>query len=153
VALDAAGQIPLGAEIDARRGTIRMTSAADSHGATQTGLFSGGRFVVRQTAGPRPVTQLALTGEDFSRCPRAGGARAASKGPSRQLWGRDQGGRFQTVGRAAAATVRGTRWLTRDTCEGTRVTVAQGAVVVRARGGGRSVVVSAGHSYLARQRA
>jgi ferric-dicitrate binding protein FerR (iron transport regulator) len=66
------------------------------------------------------------------------------------LWGRDNGGRFATIGRSAAATVRGTRWLTEDTCAGTRVSVDQGAVVVRPTGKGRAVTVRAHHSRLVR---
>jgi hypothetical protein len=150
VALADATKLPLGSEIDARQGVVRLTSAV-SAGASQTGLFSGGRFRVRQGPGRRPFTQLVLSGGDFSPCGRGtAAARAARKGPSRRLWGRDNGGRFQTVGRSASATVRGTRWLTEDSCAGTRVTVAQGAVTVRPRHGGRAVTVRAGHSRLVR---
>ena len=132
--------------IDTTHGTVRLTSASSAHGS-QTGLFSGGAFRVRQTHGPRPVTQLALAGGDFSTCPRAGAARAAAKkGPSRRLWGRDKGGRFTTIGRSTSATVRGTRWLTEDRCAGTRVTVAEGAVSVRDWRHRRNVIVRAGHS-------
>ena len=144
--LDGAAQVPLGAVIDTTHGTVRLTSASSAHGS-QTGLFSGGAFRVRQTHGPRPVTQLALAGGDFSTCPRAGAARAAAKkGPSRRLWGRDKGGRFTTIGRSTSATVRGTRWLTEDRCAGTRVTVAEGAVSVRDWRHRRNVIVRAGHS-------
>jgi hypothetical protein len=151
VALDAAAKLPLGSEIDARAGTVRLTSAA-SAATSQTGLFSGGRFRVRQGRGTKPFTELVLSGGDFSRCPRAAVARAARKGPSRRLWGRDKGGRFATIGRSASATVRGTRWLTEDTCAGTRVTVAEGAVAVQPRRAGRAVTVRAGHSRLVRAR-
>jgi hypothetical protein len=149
VPLDDAAKLPLGSEIDATAGTVRLTSAV-SAATSQTGLFSGGRFRVRQTAGPRPVTQIVLSGGDFSRCPRAGGAHASRKGPLRRLWGRDHGGRFVTIGRSAAATVRGTRWLTEDTCAGTRVSVDAGAVVVRPTHKGRAVTVRAHHSHLVR---
>jgi hypothetical protein len=46
--------------------------------------------------------------------------------------------------------VRGTRWLTEDRCDGTLTRVTNGAVVVRDFKRHRSVVVRAGHSYLAR---
>ena len=147
--LSDAASLPLGAEIDATHGTVVLTSASSARGS-QTGLFSGGRFRVRQTAGARPVTRLTLTGGDFSKCPRGGAARAAASGPSRKLWGRDKGGHFSTIGRSASATVRGTRWLTEDTCSGTRITVAEGAVVVRGRRGGRRVLVHAGHTTFIR---
>jgi hypothetical protein len=69
----------------------------------------------------------------------------------RRLWGRDGGGRFRTFGRHSHATVRGTRWLTVDRCSGTFTRVTQGAVVVRDTVRRRSVLVRAGHSYLARR--
>jgi hypothetical protein len=71
----------------------------------------------------------------------------------RRLWGRDSGGRFRTYGRHSHATVRGTRWLTEDRCGGTLTRVTEGAVVVRDLARRRSVVVRAGHSYLATRRA
>src|SRR3712207_6890811 len=39
---------------------------------------------------------------------------------ARRLWGRDKGGRFRTHGKNSHATVRGTRWLVEDRCDGTR---------------------------------
>ena len=48
--------------------------------------------------------------------------------------------------------MRGTEWITEDTCDGTRTTVVKGAVSVRDRHTGRTVLVKAGHSYLARRR-
>jgi hypothetical protein len=48
---------------------------------------------------------------------------------SRKLWG-DGKGNFRTRGSIAAATVRGTRWLTEDRCAGTFVRVASGVVDV-----------------------
>jgi hypothetical protein len=69
----------------------------------------------------------------------------------RRLWGRDKGGRFRTFGRHSHATVRGTRWLTEDRCNGTLTRVTDGSVVVRDTVRRRSVVVRAGRSYLARR--
>ena len=48
----------------------------------------------------------------------------------RRLWG-DGRGRFRTRGRYGAATVRGTKWLTLDRCDGTKVRVVRGKVAVR----------------------
>jgi archaeosine-15-forming tRNA-guanine transglycosylase len=71
----------------------------------------------------------------------------------RRLWGRDKGGSFRTHGRHSQATVRGTRWLTVDRCDGTLTRVTDGAVSVRDQVRHRTVVVRAGHSYLAKSRA
>lgn len=149
VPLSDASQLPLGAEIDARQGAVRLTSAADSSGTPQTGIFTGSRFKVTQTKGAKPLTVLQLTGGDFSTCGAQARAAKAGGGRLRSLWGRDKGGHFQTRGRTAAATVRGTRWLTEDSCQGTKVQVTQGAVTVHDNVKHRNVIVRAGHSYLA----
>jgi hypothetical protein len=70
----------------------------------------------------------------------------------RRLWGRDNGGRFRTHGRHSHATVRGTRWVTVDRCDGTLTRVTEGAVSVRDRVRRRTVLVRSGHSYLAKSR-
>jgi hypothetical protein len=64
----------------------------------------------------------------------------------RRLWGRGVG-RFRTRGRYAAATVRGTIWLTEDYCNGTLVRVVEGAVSLRDLVAGETVIVRAGSSY------
>jgi ferric-dicitrate binding protein FerR (iron transport regulator) len=48
------------------------------------------------------------------------------------------------------ATVRGTSWYVEDRCDGTLTRVSKGSVSVYDRGRHRTVVVRAGHSYLAR---
>jgi hypothetical protein len=59
-------------------------------------------------------------------------------------------GRFQTSGRYAAATVRGTIWLTEDFCDGTLIQVARGVVSVQDLVTHATVTVTAGHSFFAR---
>jgi hypothetical protein len=61
-------------------------------------------------------------------------------------------GRFRTRGRYAAATVRGTKWTTTDRCDGTLVAVQLHSVLVNDLVKRINVVVTAGHSYLARAR-
>jgi hypothetical protein len=103
------------------------------------------------------MTQLVLRGGDFSGCrARAAGHdgivahAAASAKPPRRLWGSDRHGRFQTRGRGSVATVRGTRWITEDRCEGTLTRVTEGAVAVYDLRRHRTQVVTHGHRYLAR---
>jgi hypothetical protein len=160
VDLSAAKAVPSGTLIDARAGTVELTTALDRKGTTQTGRFWGGRFEVRQSATDRGLTQLVLRGGDFGACPRGRLARSAAvagaakvkakKKPSRSLWGSDDHGRFQTHGRGSVATVRGTRWLTQDTCQGTLTRVAAGAVAVKDLRTRRTVVVRQGRQYRAR---
>ncbi|HWI74186.1 MAG TPA: hypothetical protein VNT55_19660, partial [Baekduia sp.] len=159
VDLSAAQAVPTGTLIDARAGTVELTTALDRQGATQTGRFWGALFEVHQGALGRGVTQLVLRGADFSGCHAAPSkvarARAAAKAtkkkkPVRRLWGSDDHGRFQTRGRGSVATVRGTRWMTRDTCAGTLTRVTAGSVAVEDLHRDRTVVVKRGHEYLAR---
>jgi hypothetical protein len=151
LSLDDASTVPVGTRIDATAGTVRLTNVRDASGKLQTGTFWGGSFTVRQTRGKKPSTVLGLSAS--LACPKA--ARHLSsltrKSPrTRQLWGKDNNGRFVTRGRSAVATVRGTLWLLRDTCAGTLVKVTRGEVSVRDLVRKRTVIVKAGHSYLAR---
>ncbi|MET0603159.1 MAG: hypothetical protein ABW167_14325 [Baekduia sp.] len=157
--LAAAKVVPTGTVIDARDGTVELKTALNAKGATQTGYFWGSEFEVRQTATARGMVQLVLRGGDFSHCKatnkataRAAAAKrkATKKKPARSLWGSDDRGRFQTRGRGSVATVRGTRWLTQDTCAGTLTRVVAGAVAVRDLRSGRTTVVTRGHQHLAR---
>ena len=99
-----------------------------------------------------------LRGGDFRSCARParrqarGGASAVAskRNRVRRLWGRDRGGRFRTHGRHSHATVRGTRWVTIDRCDGTLTRVTEGAVLVRQTGKRRGVLVRAGHTHLAK---
>jgi hypothetical protein len=145
-------EIPVGSLVDARRGTVALTSALPG-GRTQTGRFSGGRFSITQPARAEGMTELSLRGPELASCRPAspGKARAAARRkPARRLWGQDEGGRFRTRGRNSVATVRGTRWLTEDTCAGTRTRVLEGAVDVFDPRRGTTRRVSAGGSVLVR---
>ena len=156
----AGAEIPVGATVDARRGSIALTSAARAGGDPDWALRR--RDLLRAPAAPRPrprgpaPSRRQLRGLPASSS--APGSSGVAAGASRvrrvrRLWGRDSGGRFRTYGRHSHATVRGTRWLTEDRCGGTLTRVTEGAVVVRDLARRRSVVVRAGHSYLAKRRA
>jgi hypothetical protein len=151
VALTEAASVPIGAIIDTRRGSVRLRTELPG-GKTQTGTFHGGLFEVRQPAGGGGMTEPRLRGP-MPTC-SAGAARAASSGrrAPRGLWGRDDHGRFRTRGSNSVATVRGTRWYVADRCDGTLTRVTRGSVSVRDLHAARTVVVRAGHSYLARGR-
>ena len=150
-ALDDPARVPVGSIVDVREGRVQLVSSIASDGRLQSGEFWGSRFQVRQARNGRGMTSLALRGGNFASCRTSDGvASAARTRRIRRLWGRDRGGRFRTYGRQSQATVRGTRWLTEDRCDGTLTRVTSGAVAVRDRGRRRTVLVRAGHSYLAR---
>jgi hypothetical protein len=149
VALTDPVQVPIGTTFDTTGGRVTLTSASDTTGATQHAWFYEGTFTIGQTAGSTPITTLALAGA-LPTCPKASGrAAAAATRRSRHLWG-DGKGRFRTSGRFSAATVRGTRWVVSDRCDGTLTRVVRGSVTVRDRVRHKTVVVQEGHQYLAR---
>jgi hypothetical protein len=139
--------IRVGATVNAAKGTITMTSASPT-GTLQTANFAAGTFKVRQK-GRKGITELSLVGGDFTACKRkTAGVVAAKPTPIRALWGNGKG-QFTTNGRYAAATVRGTIWLTEDLCNGTLILVKRGTVTVVDHVHHTTVTVTAGHSYLA----
>jgi hypothetical protein len=142
-------KVDLGTFVDATNGQVTITSASDTHGSYQTGLFYGGRFKTRQRGSARPVTETYLTGK-IGPCPKksTGASAAAKRKRSRHLWG-DSHGNFRTVGKSSSASTRGTKWLTKDTCAGTLTTVVRGKVLVRDFATNGRHTVTAGHSFLA----
>jgi hypothetical protein len=159
--------LPVGTTLETSKGRVELIAAARTTGRqTMKAQFFDGRFVVRQirqakrgAKSRRLFTQLRLAGGKFAstcganaRSTRdlAAQRRRRSKKKVRSLWG-DGRGSFQTRGQGAAATVRGTRWLTQDRCDGTLVRVRRGRVDVRDLFRKRTVRVNAGQSYLARR--
>lgn len=158
VPLRKARLIPVGSILDTRGGEVRLTSARNRRGATQSGVFVAGVFQVLQSRSTRAggLTELRLKGASSASCRRAP-KRKASAAARRRLSRRtirrlraNAKGRFRTRGRYSAATVRGTRWVTEDRCDGTLTSVARGNVVVRDFRRRRSIIVRAGKRYLAR---
>jgi hypothetical protein len=132
-------------------------------GKIQTGVFGGAVFGVAQSRKGRHqgLTTLALLEGAFPGAPsystcraRAGGRRAvaARLNPRvlQRLRAKERGGQFSTRGKYSAATVRGTTWVTTDQCDGTLTTVQRGSVSVLDFARHKTVVVHAGHSYLAK---
>lgn len=152
--------VPIGATVDATQGRARLTfetapDARPQYGPYQSGEFYGGEFTVHQ-ARDGTLVELRLAGAMAARKHHRG-AQASKKKKRRRkrgvrrLWGNAEG-RFRTTGRYAAATVRGTRWLTEDRADGTLVRVQEGVVAVDALERGRHVTLRAGQDHLARRR-
>ena len=74
---------------------------------------------------------------------------AAAKKKTRKLWGEGKGN-FRTDGKFSSATVRGTRWLVTDRCDGTLTRVTEGSVTRARLQKRKNVIVRAGKQYLAR---
>ncbi len=158
--LGAGVHVPVGSTVDTRHGRVSLQSARNGKGRTQTGTFWGGVFQVRQTRHNRGITDLHLRGGRFAGC--GSGAVAGTSALAREakgkrrvvrrLWGKDKHARFRTHGRDSVATVRGTRWVTTDRCDGTLTKVTEGKVLVRDLRRTHSVLLTAGHAYLARHK-
>jgi hypothetical protein len=153
VALNQRTSVPVGSIVDTRQGSVTLRTAM-GNGTTQSAVFHGGLFQVRQPRDAAGLTELRLRGP-LPTC-GSGGARAAAtakrkRKPPRRLWGRDNHGRFRTRGGNSVATVRGTSWFVEDRCDGTLTRVSSGSVSVRDLRRHRTVLVSAGQSYLARR--
>ncbi len=158
VALSRARTIPVGSFLDTRRGAVRLRTARNTRGTLQRGTFASGVFQVGQSRKRRAkgLTTLKLTGSSFRRCSRAARSTsdAVTSRRSRRTIRRLRGnakGRFRSRGRYSAATVRGTKWLTADRCDGTLTKVTRGRVAVRDTRRRKTILLRAGKSYLARR--
>jgi hypothetical protein len=162
VPLTEARQLPSGSQIDARAGSLQMvTAAATRTGKLQTGVFGGALFSASQArAGlDKGLTTLHLLegvfagAPSYSSCPRAASepGAAAAKVSSRvlQTLHASDRGRFRTRGHFSYGTPRGTTWDTIDRCDGTLTVVHRGTVAVFDFGRRKTIIVHAGHSYLA----
>ncbi len=131
---------------------------------TYTGTFTGGVFKVTQTeSGPsKGLTTLTI----MDKTPAFKGAASyattckahAAGDPSAtaahiyriySVSGRARG-RYSTRGRYGAGTVRGTAWTVSDRCDGTLISVQLHSVLVTDFAKHKTVVVTAGHHYLAK---
>jgi hypothetical protein len=146
------GQVPYNTTVDVTRGRIVLRADTGTLTVSGAGGITAAFVLVRGTDRGRAVVELRLAKGNFAVCPKrrtSGVAQAAPTKVVRQIWG-DGKGRFRTRGRYSAATVRGTRWLTADRCDGTQTRVTQGVVQVRDLRRNRQVTLRAGRSYLAR---
>jgi hypothetical protein len=144
------GTVAYNSQVDVTKGALTLTTEAGELTVTGAGGLVAAFQIVRSSEGGQTVVELRLTGGNFASCKRR---LAATGNPKkiRQLWGTAKG-RFRTRGRYASATVRGTRWLTVDRCDGTLTQVREGRVAVRDFVKQKTVIVPAGKSYLARKR-
>jgi hypothetical protein len=133
----------------------------------QTGTFTGGLYALAQDRRglSKGLTTLSLLEGLFAGAPSFSSCAAKAADPSGpqgfsaslstkvlQTLHASAHGRFRTRGRYAAATVRGTAWTMSDRCNGTLVTVQRHTVAVSDFVRHITVLVHAGHQYLARAR-
>jgi hypothetical protein len=147
--LVAPDQLPATSTIDARGGSVEIISGGGR------AVFYGGVFKVVLPSMPGAVTQIVLqTVVPKTVCaPAAHRARKPATIARPKilglLWG-SGAGRFRTVGRYSAATVRGTTWLVAERCDGTFTYVRIGRVDVLDKVRKKTLLLADGHSYLAK---
>jgi hypothetical protein len=179
IPLTQARQFPVGTQVDARGGTLKVTTATtpggnSKHTKTQSGEFSEGLFQLLQSSkrSLKGLTVLKLLDSGiFPGAPSYKTACAAVAKASRQTEQSRQllvfkprklskktlqtllaseHGSYQTQGRYSAATVRGTIFTVADRCDGTLTQVKRGAVVVTDYHRHKNITVHTGHEYLAK---
>jgi hypothetical protein len=160
VPLKGSATIPVGSVVDARAGSLSLTTAAAYRGtATQSVRLSAAMFALRQKGakrGPhkgiprgRPFADLVMQTPAGAASACTGGAR---KGIVRTLSG-SGAGFFRTIGAASTAIVAGNAtWSVEDRCDGTLTSVGSGRVRVLDRHTHRTRTVRAGQALLVRAR-
>jgi hypothetical protein len=167
VPLKGVAALPVGTEVDARRGTLRLTSTVDGRrigrgGRTQTATLSAGIFAIRQRrlaegSRRRIPTDLALKGPPGAAhacvgTPDSGPIKGLPRNPIRSLTARVSKGVFRVLGGAGIVTATRATWSTQDLCAGTRTIVGKGRVRVLDINHQTTATVRAGRSLLVRAR-
>jgi hypothetical protein len=142
--------VPVASLIDTTHGRVDLRAASRARGPLQDAEFYDGAFTVKQSAAS-PVARIQLAGGKPSQCSAHGRDLPHATLPHRvlRLLHATGTGRFETQGRYASATVRGTIWLIEDFCDGTLVAVTRGVVTVENLVTHATVNVTAGHRYFA----
>ena len=134
-----------GAVVHATRGHIQVIAATPG-GGFQSGEFYAGGFNLSQLHSG--YVQAQLTGKPAG-CTKKPGANIARK-RTLSLWGHVKG-HYSTRGNYGSASVQGTIWLTENRCSGTFFHVVEGTLKIRDFVKHKTIILHAGHSYLARR--
>jgi hypothetical protein len=160
--LKGVASLPVGAVVDARRGSLAIVSAAngrragDSRRRLQRARLAAGIFRIRQARARRrasrriPTSMLLASAATAERAC----ARSTRKHPlqaivrSLSMSGK---GLFRAVGGASTGTARNATWITTDRCDGTLTEVGRGKVTVRDPRRKKKVVVRAGRGFFVKR--
>ena len=138
-------RVAVGTEIEASNGRISMTASSGQHGD-----FYQGRFVILVSPSQPNVIELDLSGGSFKDCRQSRALTSTQDPPPRRrLWGHAKG-KFLTRGRYSVTSVRGTTWLTSDSCGGTVARVTTGTISVADLLRSKQVLLRRGRSYLSK---
>jgi type IV secretory pathway protease TraF len=163
VPFDGKAGLPTGTVVDATKGAITLTTAAEigKGAATQSATVAAGLFAIRQQRipGTRAVsTDLVLLTPPgkANTCISTRGRKAPAKGVVRRLKvtaKRTKKGIFRTIAKAAVTTVRRGTWTTTDRCDGTLTSVSKGRATLYDRVNGRKKRLRERQRYFVKVRA
>jgi hypothetical protein len=157
-------KIPVNSVVDTRGGRVEVTAATGNFAETtaDTSLVFFDGLISLQQAGTPNAPAIAKLVEKLQ-CPNNVGGEAKagkSSGPvattsrkrRRRVWGSGSGN-YSTSGSGGTGSVRGTTWLTKDTCRGTFFKVTDGiGISVLDFDLSQTVELGPGQSYFARNR-
>jgi hypothetical protein len=155
-------KIPVNSLIDTRGSRIHITAATGNFGnrtPDQSVDFYDGIFRILQSADVDSPAVAQLVEKLACGAGKGKQAKASSGGPvavkarkrRRRLWGSGHGS-YATSGGGGTGSVRGTTWLTQDTCKGTLFRVAEGlGITVTDNRLKKQIDLGPGQSYFARR--
>jgi hypothetical protein len=167
VPLKGIAALPVGSQVDTRKGTLSLSSTVDGRrigkgGRTQSAVLSAGIFSIRQRrlkAGSRTriPTDLVLKGPPGAAhaclsSPDSGPIKGLPRNPIRSLTAQVHKGVFRVIGGAGITSGTGSTWSTQDLCAGTRTVVGKGRVQVTNIRTKATTTVHGGRSLLVRAR-
>src|SRR5262249_40883439 len=155
--------IPVNSLVDTRGGRVEVTAATGNFADTTPDnsiAFYGGVIELKQKGSHNAGATAKLVGKLQCRTGAGGQKATEGGGPGatawrkrkRHVWGSGSGN-YQTSGGGGTGSVRGTTWLTRDTCHGTFFEVKEGlGITVHDFDLDRNVQLGPGQAYFARIR-
>jgi hypothetical protein len=167
VPLKGIAALPVGSEVDARKGSLALESTVDGRrvsagGRTQSITLSAGIFTIRQRllangSHTRIPTDLVLKGPPGAShacagAPELGPIKGVPRNPIRSLTASVTKGVFRVIGGAGITSGAGATWSTQDLCVGTRTLVGKGRVNVTDIANRHVFAVHSGRSLLIRAR-
>ena len=161
VPLKGAASLPVGTTVDAQRGEIALSAAANGYApgnrraALQTARIRAGIFALRQARLRKKAKKATKIPATVALVSPAGAQAPCARGPGKgvvRTLGLVAKGVFRAVGGASTATAKNATFNVTDRCDGTRTDVGKGRVTLKVKGRKKPVTVRAGRSFFVRAR-
>jgi hypothetical protein len=162
IPLKGVASVPVGTTVDARKGELAMSSAANGYAPTDRkarkteSRIRAGIFAIKQAKLKRKASKSARISTDVALVTPIGGATAcaasrSSKGVVRSLTVTAEG-MLRALGGAATATATSATFVSTDRCDGTLTQVNKGKVSLAVKRSKKPVIVRGGAAYFAKAR-